>query len=291
MIGLRAAVLASIAAMTMIAQPRILVHGHRGARAMRPENTLPAFEYAIAHGVDVLELDLAVTLDGVVVVSHDPHLNRTICQGPDGGETAIHKLTFVQVRQWDCGALRNPAFPKQQPVPGTKVPTLDEVFNLAAESATGRNVQFNIETKIDPETPDLAPDPATFARLVVDLVRKHGVEQRVIVQSFDFRTLREVRKLDPRLRLSALYEGPPKSFVEIAREAGGEERSVEVVSPQFRLVTPEQVQAAHAAGIQVVPWTANTPTAWRAMADAGVDGIISDDPAELIAWLKSAGLR
>lgn len=254
---------------------------------MRPENTLPAFEYAIAQGVDVLELDMAVTQDGVIVISHDPHLNRTICQGPEGGETAIHKLTFQQVRQWDCGALKNPGFPKQQPVPGTRMPALEEVFDLAASS----RVQFNIETKIDPKTPDLAPDPATFARLVVDLVRKHGMGRRVIVQSFDFRTLKEVRKLAPEVRLSALYSGPPKSFVEIAKEAGAEGRSVEIVSPLFSLVTPEEVKAAHAAGVQVVPWTANTPAAWRALADAGVDAIISDDPAELIAWLKSTGLR
>src|ERR1035437_7570960 len=101
MLGARIVTLASVVAMTLMAEPRILVHGHRGARAMRPENTLPAFEYAIGQGVDVLELDMAVTLDGVVVISHDPHLSRTICQGPEGGETAIHKLTFEQVRQWD----------------------------------------------------------------------------------------------------------------------------------------------------------------------------------------------
>lgn len=273
--------------MTLMAEPRILVHGHRGARAVRPENTLPAFEYAIGQGVDVLELDMAVTLDGVVVISHDPHLNRTICQGPEGGETAIHKLTFAQVRRWDCGALQNPAFPKQKPVPGTRMPTLEEVFDLAAAS----KVEFNIETKIDPKTQDLAPDPSTFARLVVDLVCKHGMEQRVMVQSFDFRTLKEVRKLAEEIRLSALYEGAPKPFVEIARDAGSEGKSVEIVSPHFSLVTGEKVQAAHRAGIQVVPWTANTPSLWRQLADARVDAIISDDPAELISWLKAAGLR
>ena len=131
----------------------------------------------------------------------------------------------------------------------------------------------------------------TFARLVVNLVRKHGMEQRVIVQSFDFRTLKEIRKLAPQLRLSALYEGAPRSFVDIAKEAGAGGRSVEIVSPHFSLVTPERVSAAHAAGIQVVPWTANTPSVWRTLADAGVDALISDDPAELISWLKSAGLR
>ena len=261
---------------------RILVHGHRGARALRPENTLPAFQYAIDQGVDVLELDMAVTRDDVIVISHDPHMNPAICQGP-GGETAIHKLSLEQVRQWDCGALKNPAFPRQQPVPGTRMPTLEEVFDLAAPS----RVELNIETKIDPRTPELAPDPLTFARLVVDAVRKHRLERRVIVQSFDFRTLKEVRKLAPEIRLSALYEGTPKPFPAIARDAGG----VEIISPHYSLVTPEQVRAAHDAGLQVVPWTANTPDVWERLAAAQVDAIISDDPAALIAWLKERNLR
>ncbi|HVV45280.1 MAG TPA: glycerophosphodiester phosphodiesterase family protein, partial [Bryobacteraceae bacterium] len=121
---------------------RILVHGHRGARGRRPENTLPAFQYAIAQGVDVLELDVAVTKDNVAVVSHDPLINATICSGPKTG-VAIHTLTLAELRQYDCGAKRNPAFPEQVPAPGTRIPTLDEVFDLARGSA----VQFNVETK------------------------------------------------------------------------------------------------------------------------------------------------
>src|ERR1700692_1040101 len=102
----------------------ILVHGHRGARAMRPENTIPAFEYAIKAGVDVLELDMAVTKDDVIVVSHDPLLNSEICKGP-GAPQPIRTLTLSELRQWDCGALRNPKFPKQTPIRGTHIPTLD----------------------------------------------------------------------------------------------------------------------------------------------------------------------
>src|SRR5215467_12109903 len=105
--------------------PRVLVHGHRGARARRPENTLPAFEYAIQQGVDALEMDMAVTKDNVIVISHDPILHPPVCSGP--AKTAvIHELTLAQVREWDCGAVRNPHYPNQQPVPGTRVPTLDD---------------------------------------------------------------------------------------------------------------------------------------------------------------------
>src|SRR5262249_38056476 len=124
------------------AGPRILVHGHRGARAMRPENTMPAFEYAIEIGADVLEMDVAVTRDNILVISHDPHINPEICKGPSPG-IAIHDLPLAKLREYDCGALKNPNFPKQMPVPGTRIPTLDEVLSLAARS----NVQFNIETK------------------------------------------------------------------------------------------------------------------------------------------------
>src|ERR1700726_4876332 len=108
----------------------ILVHGHRGARGMRPENTLPAFEYAIGVGVDVLELDMGVTKDNVVVVSHDPYLSPPVCNGPRD-KVAIHELTLAEVKQWDCGKVQNPGFKTQMTVPGTRMPTLDEVFALA----------------------------------------------------------------------------------------------------------------------------------------------------------------
>src|SRR5258706_4119263 len=114
-----------LAALIMLAggafSQTVQVHGHRGARAMRPENTLPAFEYAIAQGVDALELDMAVTKDGVVVVSHDPELLPPICTGPQN-RAVIHELTLADVRQWDCGAKQNPLLAKQQPVPGTRMP-------------------------------------------------------------------------------------------------------------------------------------------------------------------------
>ncbi len=262
--------------------PRIQVHGHRGARAVRPENTMPAFEYAIAAGVDVLELDMAVTKDGVLVVSHDPHMNRQICQGPEG-ETAIHKLTLEQVRQWDCGTLKNPGFPKQQPVAGAKVPTLDEVFMLASKGA----FWFNIETKSDPKHPDLAPEPRVFAQLVADSVRKHRLETRVMVQSFDFRTLLAMKEIAPEIRLSALYQGLPKDLVAISKAAGG----VAIVSPHYLLLTKGKVEAAHKAGVQVVPWTANSKGVWDRMIGYGVDAIITDDPAALIEHLKAKGLR
>lgn len=255
---------------------KIEVQGHRGARARRPENTIPAFEYAIGEGVDVLELDMAVTRDGVLVVSHDPVLEAPVCNGPRP-KVNIHDLTLAEVREWDCGSVRNPLFPMQQIVPGTRMPTLDEVFALAPKG----KFRFNIETKIFAEHPELSPAPDEFARLVLAAVRKHHLESRVLLQSFDFRTLHEMKKIAPEIKLVALYTGVPRSFVAIAREAGAD-----IVSPEYHLVTPEEVSAAHAAGLQVIPWTANSPADWEKLVAAGVDGIISDDPAGLIAWLK-----
>src|SRR5262245_13216900 len=146
----------------------VKVHGHRGARALRPENTIPAFEYAIAAGVDALELDLGVTRDNIVVVSHDPFLQPPACTGPSV-KAPIRDLTLAVCLQWDCGATRNPAFPLHQIVLGTRVSTLDEVFRLAPKG----NFEFNIETKITPAHPELAPAPEEFARLVLEQVRKH----------------------------------------------------------------------------------------------------------------------
>lgn len=271
-----------VMALAATAQPRILVHGHRGARAVLPENTLPAFEHAIAAGADMLELDLAVTRDNVLVVSHDPAINRKICTGPEG-ESRIRFMTLAEVKEFDCGAKANPEFPKQTAVPGTRIPTLDETLALAPKGRFG----FNIETKIDVKKPELSTDPATYARMVVGAIRKHKLENRVQVQSFDFRVLVEVRKIAPELKLCALYGGLPKDLVKISREAGG----TPIVAPHHMLVTKGKVKKAHKNGLQVVPWTVNTPSGWDKMIKAGVDAIITDDPSALVGHLKSKGLR
>ncbi len=128
--------------------------------------------------------------------------------------------------------------------------------------------------------PELTPSPEEFVKLVLTEIRKHHLESRVILQSFDFRTLIAMKRIAPEIALSALYEGTPKDFTAIAREAGAG-----IVSPNFNLVTPEQVRAAHAAGLQVLPWTPDAPADWDRLIAAGVDGIITDDPAALLARL------
>jgi glycerophosphoryl diester phosphodiesterase len=281
---LRSTVFAVVTVLTSISVVRanpILVHGHRGARARRPENTIPAFRYAIEAGVDALESDMAVTKDGVLVMSHDPILEPPVCSGPTAS-AVIHQSTLKEIKEWDCGAVRNPKFATQQPVPGTRMPTVDEMLDLAPLG----HFDFNIETKSFPDKPELTPDPETFVRMVLAKIREHKVERRVILQSFDFRTLRAMHKLDPSIRLAALTEKDPRDFVTIAKEA-----NAGIISPHYGLVTPEKVAAAHKAGLQVVVWTANTPDVWDQLIAAKVDAIISDDPGELIRYLKSKGLR
>ncbi|WP_425323593.1 glycerophosphodiester phosphodiesterase family protein [Haloactinopolyspora alba] len=189
------------------------VQGHRGARAMRPENTLPAFEYALANeDVSTLELDTGVTEDGVLVVSHDRAVNGSHCvdtspvtpgdpEFPYVGDL-VHELTLEQIKTIDCGSKTLPAFPDQVAVPGARIPTLDEVFELV--KASGRDdVRLNIETKIDPTVDDTAPYREFTAKLVT-AIRDAGMRERATIQSFDWRTIVEARKLDPRIETVAL---------------------------------------------------------------------------------------
>jgi glycerophosphoryl diester phosphodiesterase len=274
-------VFAALLGMNAMGAERILVHGHRGARARKPENTIPAFQYAIDAGVDALEMDMAVTKDNVIVISHDPILEPPVCSGPEP-KAVIHTLTLKQVQEWDCGRVQNPNFPTQEAIPGTRMPTLDDVFKLAQEGS----FDYNIETKIFPDKPQYTPTPEVFARMVLGKVRQYKLDKRIILQSFDFRTLAAMKKLAPEIRLSALTETDTRPFSVIAAEA-----NADIISPHFKLVTPAKVAEAHAAHLQVVPWTADTPQEWDKLIDAKVDAIISDDPAALIAYLKKRSLH
>jgi glycerophosphoryl diester phosphodiesterase len=260
---------------------RIQVHGHRGARAVFPENTLAGFRYAIDAGADAIELDLAVTKDNVVVVSHDPVLNLRNCLGP-AGPRVIRELTLAELRRWDCGSVTRLRFPRQRPVSGARIPTLEEVFALSPR----RHFEFNIEVKCFPKRPHYTPRPEDYVRLLLDAIRRHKLASRVIVQSFDFRILHAMKRQAPEIRLSALVKLGLRRFVQVARKAGSG-----IVSPYHRLVTRRRVLAAHAAGIKVIPWTANTPKSWARLINAEVDGIITDDPAGLIQFLEERGLR
>ena len=292
------------------------IQGHRGARGLLPENTLPAFTKALEIGVTTLELDCAITKDGVVVVSHDPALNPDITRGPDGQwlrETgpAIWSLTFAELQRYDVGRL-NPArayakrFPDQEPVDGTRVPRLADLFALVEKSGN-QAVRFNIETKISPLEPARTTGPEDFARKLIAAVRAGKMERRVVIQSFDWRTLAVVQKEAPQIatvyltaesgsaaNLDKSGDSPWTAGVRY-RDHGSVPRMVKAAggaiwSPSFGDLTRDTVKEAQALGLKVVPWTVNQELDMRRLIDWGVDGIISDRPDLLRRVAGQAGL-
>ena len=292
------------------------LQGHRGTRGLAPENTLAAFQRALDIGVTTLETDLAVTRDGVLAISHDPFLNPDVVRNPDGAWLAakgppIHALTLVELKRYDVGRL-NPAseyakqFPIQQAADGQRFPTLVEVFALG----TANRVRFNIETKITPTSGDETPDPATFARLVVEAIRRAGLTQRVTVQSFDWRTLIEVKKLAPDIATACLtIETPDNDTVQRqaatpsswhagmgpAQHGGSLPRLVKAAgcstwSMFWGNLTPEAAAEARGLGLQVLPWTVNEPVDMARLIDWRVDGIITDYPDRLRKVMAEKGM-
>jgi len=289
------------------------LEGHRGARGLRPENTLPAFAKALQIGVTTLELDTGVTKDGAVVVSHERRIATLECRDTGGYHYVgqlVKDLTLAQIKTLDCGT-RTPANPATDPfvgtqesVPGTKMPTLAEVFELADRYGAD-DVQFNIETKLDPKLPGDTVDPAALVRAVTGVISAHGKTQRSLLQSFDWRTLVESKQVLPSLRTVALaqlptiYPGTPwTAGVPIGADAwsGGLAKAVKsigarVLSPRFVDLNDSLIAAAKKQGLLVIPWTVNDAPTMGTLIDRGVDGIISDYPNVLREVVAAKGLK
>lgn len=294
------------------------LQGHRGARGLLPENTLPAFARALAIGVTTLELDTAITQDGVVVVSHDSTLNPDITRGSNGdwisrGDIPIREMTWRELQAYDVGRIRPASayaqrFPDQQAVDGTRMPRLTDVFALARRTGNDK-VRFNIETKISPEFPERTLPPDEFAHALITLVREHGLESRVTIQSFDWRTLQVVQREAPRIATTYLTaqqswqdniragekSSPWTAGLHVSDHGGSLPRLVKaaggaVWSPYYGEITPEAVKEAQQLGLKVVVWTVNEPGDIDRMIDAGVDGIISDYPERLRRAAAGRGL-
>lgn len=281
------------------------IEAHRGGRALLPENTLPAFANALSMGVDTLELDVGVTADGEVVVSHERGLNPDLARDANGvyvapPGTPFVKLRFADVRTYDVGQIRTDSayakqFPDQRAVPGTRIPTLKELFALVRKSGNTR-VRFNIETKIDPNHPDESLDPHGFVAKLLGVIEAEGLSDRVMIQSFDWRTLLLVQQQAPRIPTVylTLQRGSAPTVVldkasnwtagfSPADHGGSLPRTIKAAggaiwSPYFGDVTPALVSEAHALGLRVVVWTVNKPEDMARMIETGVDGIISDRP-------------
>jgi glycerophosphoryl diester phosphodiesterase len=294
------------------------LQGHRGARGLAPENTLEGFATALQIGVTTLELDLGMTKDDVVVVSHDRRLNPDHTRGPDGTFLAaagppIRTLTFAELKQYDVGRLKPgtpyaATFLRQCPVDGARIPALREVFALTRRMGAN-NVRFNIETKLTPTSGNETADPARFADAVAAVVRDHGMTARVTVQSFDWRTLGALRHIAPEIERSCLTvetlqedtvqrgrPGPsPWTGFDVDDFGGSAARLVaaagsHVWSPFHRNVDAQAMTEARAAGIRVIPWTVNEGPDMERLIDLGVDGLISDYPDRLRAVLADRGI-
>jgi glycerophosphoryl diester phosphodiesterase len=288
------------------------LQGHRGARGLAPENTPKAFRTALDLGVTTIETDLAITKDDVVVISHDPRLNPDLARGPDGQwitapGAPIRSLSLADLKRYDIGRM-NPAskyasqFPQQKPADGERFPTLAELYAMA-----GPDVRFNIEIKTDPTKPDETLDPVRFAKLVVEAVRAAGMERRTTIQSFDWRTLVEVRRIAPEIAtacltietpntntvgpkpspwLAGLDVSPGGSVQQLAKAAG-----CAAWSPFWRNITAANVTAAHQLDLSVIPWTVNDPAEIRRLIDLNVDGLITDYPDRALPILSEKGLK
>ena len=284
------------------------LQGHRGARGLAPENTIASFSTALAIGVTTLELDVGMSKDGVVVVHHDEWLNPDITRGADGAflsqrGPAIYSLTLEELKRYDVGRLKPgtayaASLPEQRPHDGARIPTLAEVFALGRRAD---HIRFNIETKLTPTSGADVPEPELFAKAVVAAVREAGFAERVSIQSFDWRILRILRRIQPDLLRGGLTSEQPDydtiqrgkpgaspwtAGLDVAEFGGSVPRLVaaagcRVWSPAFEDLTSECIAEASALGIRVIPWIVNEPDQMDRLMRMGVAGIITDYPDRL----------
>ncbi len=281
------------------------LQGHRGARGLLPENTLPSFELALQLGVTTLELDIAITRDGVLVISHDPTLNPDITRDASGHfleqrGPAINTLTWDQLQTFDVGRIKPGTeyarqFPEQRPLDGTRIPRLSDLFELVKRSGDDK-VRFAIETKVTPDRPDETALPEPFARAVVEEIRKAGMASRSQVLSFDWRTLQVVQKIAPEIetvylsiqrRMDNIGAGRPEGSSWTAgfqfRDHGSVPKMIKAAGGRIWSgfhgdLDAQKVREAQALGIKVLAWTVNDPAQMARVLDYGVDGLITDRP-------------
>ncbi len=265
------------------------IHAHRGGRDVFPENTIPAFLRAAELGVTAIELDLVISSDHRIVVSHDPWMNESLCYAPDGSELQesdrerfrLYTLTYDRIREFPCGR-PDPAFPSQQGTDACK-PLLSDVFDAVENrcASLGRPcaMVYNLEVKSWPDRIGLYhPSPDIYARALVDVVLVSGLQNRVRLQSFDVFMLDELSRIAPGLRLGLLVA--PGG--DVAASLAGLSCIPAYVNPFFGDVTSELVDLLHARHFRIVPWTVNEPDDMRELILMGVDGLITDYPERAI---------
>lgn len=261
------------------------VQGHRGARGLMPENTIPAMKKALDLGVTTLELDVCISKDKLPLVSHEPYFSAAITLTPEGNaipEAAeknynLYEMTYREIRKYDVGSKPHPDFPAQQKIAAYK-PLLAELIDSVEHYASSRNLpppHYNIEIKSSPEGDRLYhPEPVEFVALVMQVVEDKGIQERVILQSFDPRVLEEVHSKHPDRRIASLVSNLNELEDNLQRLSF----QPDVYSPYHKLVSRKIIKACHAKGMGIIPWTVNSKARIRQLVRMGVDGIITDYP-------------
>lgn len=268
---------------------KIDLQGHRGCRGLFPENSLPAMRKALEIGVTSLEMDVVITKDKQVILSHEPFMSHEICLDPDGNPISeeeemshnIYQMDYAIVQEYDCGTKIHPRFPEQQKMRVSK-PLLADVIDLAESWARENNrpaPYYNIEVKYKADQDDLFhPGAKEFSSLLVGVLRDKGVEDRAFIQSFDIGIMEECHRSAPDFTLVYLVEDTDDFKLALSRLSF----EPAYYSPDYKLITPELMAYAKERGMKVVPWTVNEEGDMRKMIDMGVDGLISDYPDRLM---------
>ena len=268
--------------------------GHRGCRGLMPENTIPAMLKALDLGVTTLEMDAVITKDSQVILSHEPFFNHEISTSPDGlpiteateKQHNIFQLNYAEIKRYDVGLAKHPRFPRQEKIAAVK-PLLAAVIDAAEAHAKKNNralPYYNIETKSQASTDNqFHPEPGRFVELLMQVIQQKQIAQRVIIQSFDVRTLQYLHKQYPQIATAYLVERPSLNSMDAQINKLG--FTPTIFSPEHRLVTTAMISYCREKKIKLIPWTVNDLSTMQKLKDMGVDGIISDYP-DLFAQLK-----
>jgi len=268
---------------------KIEIQGHRGCRGHFPENTIAACVEGLRMGASTLEIDVVISKDNQVIVSHEPYFSHLISTHPTGlvitkdNEKSfnIYQMNVSEVQKFDVGQKVHPDFPTQQPSPAFK-PTLQQLADGVREAEKHFNlpeVRWNIEIKRNPAFDEVThPDPETFVRLVVEATKNAGLLEKCNFQSFDPQILRILKESFPQTTLAFLvhtHKLPDEHFTELGFVP-------HIYSPHYSLISQNVVKTCHQKGVKVIPWTVNEMDAIREMIEYDVDGIISDYPDRVI---------
>jgi len=258
---------------------KLEIHGHRGASSIYPENSILAFDYDMSIGVDALEMDLNMTKDKNIVIYHDRKINTELCNGLS---LSIKELTLIQIKEYDCGIIQNKDFTEQH-TSNEKIPTFIELLEWLNNSnhSNKNTVKLNIEIKTQSDL-DNDYEVIEFANKLISILHKYKIQDRIIIQSFDERALKAVKSIDPSIKLSLLIEDPKIDMIKLAKKL-----NVDIISPDYTFLNKELVKKIHDNGFNVLPWTINLTKNFQEMIDMNVDGIISDNPKEMIDYIKN----